>query len=265
MGLKSVARKLFRTVARIVPQCGMVSQAVAFNMFLAFFPMLLFGLGLLSSSLRGENGKEIAARVSDFLWRRDVDPVRWTLFGAAGALLAGSQVIKLIMEGISLIYGDSRRHSFHGRQLRGLLLFSVMVVVWGAAVALSVYSGLLTGWITNGLAPTPLVRGLLKIALEAAATTLALFVLALIYRVARPRSGHWNSFLPGAVMATLLWAGANWLFGAYVRTVQYGPVYGGLAAAIGLMVWMEISAMLLFFGAAWNAESAARDASGTSV
>jgi membrane protein len=277
MGLKSVARKLFRTLARIVPQCGMVSQAVAFNMFLAFFPMLLFGLGLLSSSLRGENGKEIAARlseilppgswqlVSDFLLRRDVDPLRWTLFGAAGALLAGSQVIKLIMEGISLIYGDSRRHSFHGRQLRGLLLFSVMVVVWGAAVALSVYSGLLTGWITNGLAPTPLVRGLLKIALEAAATTLALFVLALIYRVARPGSGHWNSFLPGAVMATLLWAGANWLFGAYVRTVQYGPVYGGLAAAIGLMVWMEISAMLLFFGAAWNAESAARDASGTSV
>src|ERR1700694_1250557 len=95
MGLKSVARKLLRTLARIVPQCGMVSQAVAFNMFLAFFPMLLFGLGLLSSSLRGENGKEIAARlseilppgswqlVSDFLFRRAVPPLPWPLFGAA--------------------------------------------------------------------------------------------------------------------------------------------------------------------------------------
>src|ERR1700675_1974975 len=124
MGLKSVARKLFRTLARIVPQCGMVSQAVAFNMFLAFFPTLLFGLGLLSRSLRGEDGPEIAARlsailppgswqlVSDFLLRQEVDPLHWTIFGAAGALLVGSQVIKLTMEGISLIYRDPRRHSF---------------------------------------------------------------------------------------------------------------------------------------------------------
>jgi uncharacterized BrkB/YihY/UPF0761 family membrane protein len=32
-----------------------------------------------------------------------------------------------------------------------------------------------------------------------------------------------------------------------------------LAAAIGLMAWMEISAMLIFVGAAWNSESAIRD------
>jgi uncharacterized BrkB/YihY/UPF0761 family membrane protein len=38
--------------------------------------------------------------------------------------------------------------------------------------------------------------------------------------------------------------------------MRYGPVYGGLAAAIGLMVWMEFSAMIVFVGAAWNAENA---------
>ena len=38
-----------------------------------------------------------------------------------------------------------------------------------------------------------------------------------------------------------------------------GFVYGGLAAAIGLMAWMEISATLVFVGAAWNSESAARE------
>jgi membrane protein len=265
--------KLFRTLARIIPQCGMVSQAVAFNMFLAFFPMLLFGLGLLSRSLRGENGQEIAARLSailppgswqllsDFLLRREVDPLHWTLFGAVGALLVGSQVIKLIMEGISLIYRDPRRHSFLGRQLRGLLLFSVTIVVWVVAVALSVFGGLLTEWITHGLGPSPLMLGSLKVTLAVAAIVLELFVLALIYRAARPGSATWNSFLPGAAMAAILWSGVNLLFGAYVRRMQYGLVYGGLAAAIGLMVWMEFSAMIVFFGAAWNAERAARDAS----
>jgi len=31
-------------------------------------------------------------------------------------------------------------------------------------------------------------------------------------------------------------------------------VYGGLAAVIGLMVWMQLSAVIVFLGAAWNAE-----------
>jgi uncharacterized BrkB/YihY/UPF0761 family membrane protein len=41
--------------------------------------------------------------------------------------------------------------------------------------------------------------------------------------------------------------------------MKYGFVFGGLAAAIGLMVWMELSAMIVFIDAAWNAESSARD------
>ena len=137
MALGSLAKKLFRTVARVIPQCGMVSQAVAFNMFLAFFPSLLVVLGLMSSSLSGKNGQELAVRlsvilppgswqlISDFLLRREVNPWDWVLLGWVGTLLVGSQVMKLIMEGIHLIYGDHEEHSFLGRQLRGLLLFCI--------------------------------------------------------------------------------------------------------------------------------------------
>jgi len=115
MALSSLAKKLFRTLARIVPQCGMVSQAVAFNMFLAFFSSLLVVLGLMSSSLRGKGGRDLAVRlamilppgswqlVSDFLLRQEVNPWAWVLFGWVGTLLVGSQVTKLIMEGIHLI------------------------------------------------------------------------------------------------------------------------------------------------------------------
>ena len=135
-----------------------------------------------------------------------------------------------------------------------------MIVVWVAAVALSVFSGLLIESITHGI-PSPLARGLLKITLAVAAMVLALFALTLIYRVARPGAHTWSSFLPGAAMATVLWSGGNLLFGAYVTRMRYGLVYGGLAAAIGLMVWMEFSAMIVFLGAAWNAEGAALEAS----
>jgi membrane protein len=248
----------------------MISQAVAFNMFLAFFAILLIVLSLMKSSLEGNAGQDLAMRlstilppgswqlVSELLLRPEVNSWYLALFGWLGMLLVGTQMIKLIIKGIELIYGDSGGHSFLGRQLRGLLLFSVTSLVWFGAVVLIVFGRTLRQWTTHGLDDSPLAHGFWAILLPISAMILATLVLALIYRFARPRATSWCSVLPGAAAATILWWGLNLLFGIYVRKTQYGPVYGGLAAAIGLMVWMEFSAMLVFLGAAWNAENAVR-------
>jgi membrane protein len=267
MALSSLAKRLFRSLARIIPRCGMVSQAMAFNMFLAFFSSLLVVLGLMSNSLRGRGGGELAARlssilppgswqlVSDFLLHREVDPWAWVLFGWVGTLLVGSQVMKLLMEGIHLIYGDRERHSFLGRQLRGLLLFCVSIVAWLLAVGLGVFGQPLRQWVDREFGPSPFVLGFWTVMLPVVGGILTMLVLVLIYRVARPGTTTWRSVLPGAANATILWWGVNLLFGIYVQKMQFGSVYGGLAAAIGLMVWMELSAMIVFLGVAWNAES----------
>jgi membrane protein len=151
MALAALAKKLFRTLAKVIPQCGMVSQAVAFNMFLAFFAVLLTTLSLVKSSLEGEGGQQVAMRISAVLppgtWqlisayvlRREVNAWYLAFIGWVGTLLVGSQVIKLIIKGIELIYGDHATHSFLGRQIRGLLLFSLASLVWLVAVALSVF------------------------------------------------------------------------------------------------------------------------------
>ncbi len=267
MGLSSLPKKVVRTAARVIPQCGMVSQAVAFNMFLVFFPSLLLALGLMSRLLSGKNGEDLAARltailppgswqlISDFVLRRGGNPWIWVIFGWIGTSLAGSQVMKLIMEGIHLVYGDHEKHSFLGRQVRGLLLFSVAIVAWLIAVALSVFGRPLRRWMILGFGTSPLVRGFWTFALPLLAMLLAMLVLALIYRIALRSATTWRSIFPGAAAATILWWAVNLLFGAYVRKMHYGPVYGGLAAVFGLMVWMEFSVMIVFLGAAWNAES----------
>jgi membrane protein len=267
MTLTSLAKKLFRALARVIPQCGMVSQAVAFNMFLAFFSSLLVVLGLMSNLLRGRSGGELVGRlsrilppgswqlVSDSLLRREVNPWAWVLFGWVGTLLVGSQVMKLIMEGIHLIYGDREKHSFLGRQIRGLLLFCVSIVAWLLAIGLSVFGQPLRQWINREFGPSPLILGFWTLMLPVLGGILTMLVLALIYRVARPVPTTWRSVLPGAAAAAILWWGVSLLFGVYVQKMQYGPVYGGLAAAIGLMVWMEFSTMTVFLGVAWNAES----------
>lgn len=61
--ISAVAKKLVRTLARVIPQCSMISQAVAFNMFLAFFALLLIVLSLMKGSLEGQGGQELAMRL----------------------------------------------------------------------------------------------------------------------------------------------------------------------------------------------------------
>jgi membrane protein len=65
--------------------------------------------------------------------------------------------------------------------------------------------------------------------------------------------------LPGAVVSTVLWWAADIAFGSYVRRMPYDVVYRGLASAIGLLLWMFLTAIIVLLGAAYNAE--ARDAS----
>ncbi len=74
--------------------------------------------------------------------------------------------------------------------------------------------------------------------------------------MARPKESSLRSVLPGAIVATALWWIADIIFGFYVRRVPYNVVYGGLAAVIGLLIWMQISTVIIFLGAAWNAETA---------
>jgi len=85
---------------------------------------------------------------------------------------------------------------------------------------------------------------------------LAMIAVTIIYRWARPKEQTLGSVIPGALIATLLWWVADLGFGFYVRKMPYGMIYGGLAAVIGLLIWMELSTVIIFLGAAWNAELA---------
>src|SRR5260370_7389535 len=49
----SLFRRGYRMFARVFPRCSMISQAIAFNLFLAFFPTLLIVVGFATSGFGG--------------------------------------------------------------------------------------------------------------------------------------------------------------------------------------------------------------------
>src|SRR6266478_6528771 len=122
-------RRIYGMFARVFPQCGVISQAIAFNLFLAFFPALLIAVALATSRIGGRTtlfdmiadltqflppGSQ--AIVSEFLVKRGPDAWKIAALGWTGTLFAGSQVMKLVMQGIHTIYGDTEQFGFLHRQ-----------------------------------------------------------------------------------------------------------------------------------------------------
>jgi uncharacterized BrkB/YihY/UPF0761 family membrane protein len=190
-----LSKRGLRIFARVFPRCGMISQAIAFNLFLAFFPTLLLTVAIATS--------------------------RW---GSHTNLL--DLIAPLLIAAILGVFGRPLRH-----------------------------------WITDRLGESHPFHGLWTFFFPVAAFVLSLAALTMIFRVARPQETSLRDVIPGAIVATLLWWLVDVLFGFYVRRVPYSLVYGGLAAVIGLLIWMNLSAIIIFLGAAWNAEAASIRAS----
>ena len=69
-----------------------------------------------------------------------------------------------------------------------------------------------------------------------------------------PRTLPWHSVLPGAALASCVWFPATLGFGMYVsRVAVYSVVYGSLATAVVLLIWLYIFSCIVLIGAEFNA------------
>ena len=70
----------------------------------------------------------------------------------------------------------------------------------------------------------------------------------------------------GSVFAAITWLASSALLSWYLENfADYDATYGSLGAAIGLMMWMWLSAIVILFGAELNSEiehQTARDSTG---
>jgi membrane protein len=259
--------RFYRALLRVVPSCITLSQAVAFNMFLAFSPMILVVLGAVAGSAAFRQALQgIIARLrivlppgtlsilNNFLGRHGTQSWQWILLGLGGTLLAGTQMMKLLMEGFSMVYRDETRPDVVSRHVRALLLLSVTILPSILIVNLVVFGRQVRNTMLHTSTMPVLIRLTWSGLYIIVSLLIALAVLTVIYRVGRPGHHGLKEHLPGAQVATVLWWTVSIALGFYLRTVPYSLIYGGLAVTIGLMLWMQLTATILLIGAAYNAE-----------
>jgi len=270
--LRGVSRAGLRAVYHSVRGGSLLhAQAVAFNMFLAFFPALIFLAGVLIYAAPGLEdlleGLQVVLppgsrrQVVDSLLALSAHPDRLLLGGGIGTVMLGSQLMFSLNRIFSTIHDREERRSFWFRQGRAVGMVGLTVIPWVAVSMLVVFGKYVRGWLIEelGVGFDRPVRILWTMGYFALAIVTATLVLAALYFFLTPdHRQRWNDVLPGAALAMGLWWIVTAAFGFYVRRLAiYNILYGGFAAAIGLLIWMYLSAVVILIGAQFNAELAA--------
>ena len=261
-----VAENLRQSFLRVFPDCVALGQAVAFNMFLAFFPMILFALGILSSmALFQDVVRDLPAQIQNMLPGRQQQH--------RPRLFRPPHRPSLAMDLARFRRHANRRHaSVHrpdprlppNRQTPRRPIVHAHPTPRRHNPLPNHHSipGLRN---RNHLRPPspPLDASQLRprsVDPHPGRSCLPWpshdFRARSSLRNLPPRpTGYedWHDVFPGAAVATILWWIVDIGFGFYVRYVPYGTVYRGLAAVIGLLLWMYLTAMVIFIGAAYNA------------
>lgn len=174
------------------------------------------------------------------------------LFGLMFAIWSANAGVKAIIDAINVAYEAREQRSFIRLNLVSLA-FTIGAIV---AMLLMVSAVIAFPLLLDRLGLEPESQLIVSLGRWPLLFIVLLVGLGLLYRFGpshKPTRWQWLSV--GTVSAALLWIGGSALLSWYLSNFgDYDATYGSLGAAIGLMMWMWMSAIILLFGAELNSE-----------
>lgn len=248
---------------------GLASE-MAYNAMLSLFPSilaLLAAIGLFeplraSFAKLGDRVSEFAPQEALFLINGFVDSIGnshnkglfslsfifavWTASGAIGSAMNALDLIHQIPP-------EQRRPFWKARLVALGLTIGTILLLMTACFLLFISTPILQMVLQqSGTLKSQLLPILRFLSLPAALGTIA-YAFAFLYLWGPSRWTKGTPILPGAILAAIFWAILSNLFSYYVSNfVNYNAAYGAVGTFIVLMLWLNISCLVMLFGAQLN-------------
>jgi membrane protein len=172
------------------------------------------------------------------------------VFGTLLAIWSANAGMKAMMDALNVIYNVREQRSFLRLNAVSLALtLGAIAMLLLALAAVVIFPLILAAFGLGELAGNfmPLLRWpLLFLGV--------LLALSVLYRFgASPHGARWRWITPGSALATTLWIIGSGALSFYLANFgNYDATYGSLGAAIGLMMWMWMSSIVILLGAQLN-------------
>ena len=245
-----------------------VAAGVVFYGLLALFPAItalvsLYGLfakgatlsehlALMSDLMPGGAFGIVQEQVTRIVQKGDAKLGFTFLFGLGLALWSANAGMKAIMDALNVVYDETEKRSFIKLNLVSLAFTLSAIAALLVAIGTVVVFPIAMSFIGLGTWGEILIRVLRWPSLF----VIVLFGLALLYRFGPSRTrARWQWLTVGSLFAAAAWLAGSGLLSWYLANfADYDATYGSLGAAIGLMMWMWLSATVILVGAELNSE-----------
>ncbi|MFF4748630.1 YihY/virulence factor BrkB family protein [Streptomyces sp. NPDC002514] len=242
-----------------------LAAAMTFISFIALFPLLTVAASIaaatLSTAQQTQLQKKIAEQVPGISSQLDINALvqnAGTVGLIAGAVLlfTGIGWVGQMRDCLRAVW--ERAEATENPVLRKAVDAGVLVGLGGAllaTIAISTVASALVGWISDQLGLDRASWGslLLRVAAFAVAVLadflVLLYVLTLLPGVEPPRRRLIVAALIGAVGFELL----KLLLSGYIQGVATKSMYGAFGVPVALLLWINLTAKLVLFCAAWTA------------
>lgn len=247
---------------------SLVAAGVTFYVILALFPALtalvsIFGL-LANPVVIGEQLvalSDVLPPPTIMLLRAQLDsllaaPPARLGFGFAVSLLVAfwsiNNAMKAMIDGLNQTYGAKERRGFVELNLTSFA-FAIgavcMVITYLIAIAVVPFA-------LNFVGLDEFTGRLIKLTRWPLLMVITALAIGLLTRYGPDRAKpKMNWVTPGGVFVVVAWVVMSAAFSLYLSNfANYDKTYGSLGAAIGLMMWIWLSTLILLIGASINAE-----------
>lgn len=165
------------------------------------------------------------------------------------SVLSGSSCM---LTALSLVYGERRKRGFIDHQMAVLVLAAITVPF----VLVSLILVIVLPAVIDLVPLSPLAKTAISVVRWPILAALFITVLAAVYRYAPHRAEQrwqWKSW--GVVVAMVLWIAGSAVFSVFVTEfVPYDQTYGALGSIMGLLAWLNFTALMVLLGAQIDAE-----------
>lgn len=243
---------------------------IAFYFSFAVFPLLYFLVSLFGLMLDSSAGlqDELFSYLRQILPTSVFDLVRKTIdeivanssggkltLGLLFTLWSASAGVDGITSALNAVFGLKETRTFWKTRLQSLLYTLLIALLTAIVLAIVFYGWQLIEYALAGIGlrvSSPLVL----VSIQWIAMLLVMFMATeLIYGLLPDfKTWRWAWFMPGSIVAILLWIALTSLFRLYLSYFNtYDKAYGSLGAVIILMLWLYLTACALMIGGAINA------------
>lgn len=242
------------------------AAALAFHLFLALFPFVIFLIALLAflhipgffdwllAQARIVAPVGTMGQVSQALRQVRAHAHGGLLsVGIIGAVWASSNGMRSLMNALNVAYDATESRSIWQRYLLSIAFtigFALLII---AATALMVTGPEATTWLADRVGLGQVAIALWTWLRVPIALLLLMCAVALLYDVVPNVDQPFELLTPGAVLAVAVWLAASLGFSAYVMTFShYTATYGNIAAIVVLLLYFFVSSLALLLGAEVN-------------